>query len=46
MANVEGSGTRIMSDSLMLVNPRIELPSRGNPVTKASSVISSAGTLN
>jgi len=28
------------------VNPSIELPSKGNPLTKDSLVISSAGTLS
>ena len=46
MANVEGSGTSNMSDLSIVVNPRIELPSRGNPATIDSSVISSACTLS
>ncbi|GIW05030.1 MAG: hypothetical protein KatS3mg059_1650 [Thermomicrobiales bacterium] len=40
IAAVSGSGTRIMSDSLMLWKPRIEEPSNPTPSAKVSSVTS------
>ncbi len=46
MAKVVGSGIKSRSDSLIGVHPSIELPSNGNPFTKDSFVISSAGTLS
>jgi len=46
IAKVVESGSSKLSDLSISVNPSIELPSKGNPFTKDSFVISSAGTLS
>ena len=43
--DVAGSGSSVMSDSLMLWNPVIDEPSKARPSVKTPSLSSDAGTV-